>query len=245
MTHTEGVNWLSSKYKMNRSSAADYVNNLRHMLNGEVYKRTNSIIATNYFLSKIADDFSDAQKENAYQSVAKHIDYYENLTNGNLKGLRQVLNQQIEKNSTSTNTSNHSGFNNKINSKNSLKNSLKNMIQNARSAASMSGKPKKTIHKYKRVKFTSDVDFADFLEAKISSQKGLCALTDIPLQFHGTHTDRKLLCSLDRIDSNGDYEANNLQIVCQFINMWKSDYNNKECLRLIELIKSTPNRDVS
>lgn len=32
--------------------------------------------------------------------------------------------------------------------------------------------------------------------------------------------DPEMLCSLDRIDSNGHYERGNLQIVCRFVNRW-------------------------
>ncbi len=45
----------------------------------------------------------------------------------------------------------------------------------------------------------------------------------IDLQFHGQHSDKNLRPSLDRIDSEGHYVESNLQVVCQFINFWKSD----------------------
>lgn len=44
--------------------------------------------------------------------------------------------------------------------------------------------------------------------------------------------------SLDRIDSNGHYEKDNLQVVCKFANRWKSASDNGEFKRLIEIIRS-------
>jgi hypothetical protein len=79
------------------------------------------------------------------------------------------------------------------------------------------------------------------LEALIGSlldiQENRCALTGIAFQFHGQGADRNLLPSADRIDSNGHYEAGNLQIVCQFINFWKGAANNDDFKRLLMLVR--------
>ena len=81
----------------------------------------------------------------------------------------------------------------------------------------------------------------DELEATIAGlldiQGNRCALTGIPFQFHGGGADKNLLPSLDRIDSNGHYEVGNLQVVCQFINFWKSDTDNEEFARLLMLVR--------
>ncbi|MCP5365987.1 MAG: hypothetical protein H6907_17680 [Hyphomicrobiales bacterium] len=68
-------------------------------------------------------------------------------------------------------------------------------------------------------------------------QGNCCALTGIPFDFLGPESDKSLLPSLDRIDSNGHYEAGNLQVVCQFINFWKSDSENEEFKRLLMLVR--------
>jgi hypothetical protein len=59
----------------------------------------------------------------------------------------------------------------------------------------------------------------------------------IPLQYRGDHTDHQLLASLDRIDSNGHYAEGNLQVVCRFVNKWKSDLANAEFIRLLSLVR--------
>lgn len=69
------------------------------------------------------------------------------------------------------------------------------------------------------------------------AQEGLCALSGLPLQWIGGD-DPQLCCSLDRIDSDGHYEISNLQIVCQFINRWKSDGDNGEFARLLAIVRS-------
>lgn len=114
------------------------------------------------------------------------------------------------------------------------------MIYYAKQAASASGKMRQSKNKEKRIAFKNNEEFEVFLEQKYHEQDGLCALTNIPLELQGPDTDKQLVCSLDRIDSDGDYEPENLQIVCHFINMWKSDRNNDQFLKHIDLIKMTP-----
>jgi hypothetical protein len=81
--------------------------------------------------------------------------------------------------------------------------------------------------------------FQEILDNLLTDQDRLCAITGIPLQLDGEYDDKELLCSLDRIDSNGHYEAGNLQIVCRFINRWKSNSDDASFRRLVALIKSS------
>ncbi|MDX0433205.1 hypothetical protein GOL30_31280 [Sinorhizobium medicae] len=71
----------------------------------------------------------------------------------------------------------------------------------------------------------------------LGQQGNRCALTGIPFQYLGQHEDKNLLPSLDRIDSNGHYEEGNLQVVCQFINFWKSDSDNEQFKQLLNLVR--------
>jgi hypothetical protein len=77
-----------------------------------------------------------------------------------------------------------------------------------------------------------------YLAALLEAQEGLCAITGIQLQYLGDEEDKELLCSLDRIDSNGHYEIGNLQIVCRFVNRWKNDGDNREFRRLVAMVRS-------
>ena len=47
-------------------------------------------------------------------------------------------------------------------------------------------------------------------------------------------------CSAHSTESTAEhYERGDLQVVCRFINRWKSDSNDKTFKRLIELVRST------
>jgi hypothetical protein len=69
-------------------------------------------------------------------------------------------------------------------------------------------------------------------------QEGLCAITDLRLQYEGDHDDIEMVCSLDRIDSDKHYEPGNLQIVCRFVNRWKSNGKDEEFRRLIRVVQA-------
>ncbi|OCW57064.1 hypothetical protein [Hoeflea olei] len=75
------------------------------------------------------------------------------------------------------------------------------------------------------------------IAALIEEQGGVCVLSGLPLQFDGAEQDSQMLASLDRIDSNGHYAKGNLQVVCRFVNKWKSDMPDPEFRRLMTLVK--------
>lgn len=75
--------------------------------------------------------------------------------------------------------------------------------------------------KNKELRFASQQQLEKYLVDLLELQEGQCAITGLPLQYDGEYEDAEMLCSLDRIDSNGHYEAGNLQVVCRFANCWK------------------------
>ncbi len=91
--------------------------------------------------------------------------------------------------------------------------------------------------KNKEFRFASAAALEEYLLKLRADQEGLCALSGLVLQYDGDYDDASLLCSLDRIDSSGHYEAGNLQIVCRFINQWKSDQEDHEFQRLLRLVR--------
>ncbi len=93
--------------------------------------------------------------------------------------------------------------------------------------------------KNKENRFGSQRALEEYIDKLVTSQEGLCAVTGLPLQYPGEASDLQMLCSLDRIDSNGHYEEGNLQIVCRFINHWKSDENDAEFRRLIDVVRNS------
>jgi len=120
-----------------------------------------------------------------------------------------------------------------------LKRAAYRMVATAAKTAGQSGGQQVRQIKDKKVLFESPDKFREYVEALVEQQGGGCALTGIVLQFDGEETDENLLCSLDRIDSNGDYEKGNLQVVCRFINLWKQDVDDDEFRRLLMLVRSS------
>lgn len=74
------------------------------------------------------------------------------------------------------------------------------------------------------------------LERLMDIQENRCALTGIPFQFDGSN--RNLLPSPDRIDSQGHYAEGNIQIVCQFVNFWKGSTPNEEFRELLGIVRA-------
>ena len=62
-----------------------------------------------------------------------------------------------------------------------------------------------------------------------------CAITGLVLKFDGS--DDQMHPSLDRINSDGHYEPDNLQVVARFINCWKTDTIDNEFRRLIAIVR--------
>lgn len=54
----------------------------------------------------------------------------------------------------------------------------------------------------------------------LGEQEDRCALTDLRLGYVGETDGLQTRLSLERIDSNGHYTSDNVQIVCRFINRW-------------------------
>ncbi|MCA1492003.1 DUF3427 domain-containing protein [Ensifer sp. NBAIM29] len=113
--------------------------------------------------------------------------------------------------------------------------SIFEMARNAFQAAAQSGKETIHINKNKEVR---ERELREVIDDLISEQKGLCNITGLRLQFLGDCDDSQMLASLDRIDSNGHYEKQNLQVVCRFVNRWKSDGSDSDFRRLIGIIRS-------
>ncbi|WP_019196478.1 hypothetical protein [Afipia birgiae] len=108
--------------------------------------------------------------------------------------------------------------------------SVENTVKNA------NGQIVQRILKNKELRMSS-ADLEKLIASLLDLQDNRCALTGIPFQFLSLEVDKKLLPSLDRIDSAGHYEEGNLQVVCQFINFWKADSDNAEFQRLLMLVR--------
>jgi hypothetical protein len=117
-----------------------------------------------------------------------------------------------------------------------LKRTILSMVFNAESAAAASGKQTTSVTKVKHL-FHSRQELETIAVRLFEAQDRLCALTGLALQLNGLEDDRAMLASLDRIDSEGHYQDGNLQVVCQFVNFWKSNTPNDEFRRLLSIVK--------
>ncbi len=98
--------------------------------------------------------------------------------------------------------------------------------------------------KNKEFGFANVLELETFVNKLLSIQEGICAISGLTLQYRDSCDDPAMLCSLDRIDSNGHYERGNLQVVCRFINKWKSDAPDDEFRRLLHVVRD-PNAYMS
>ncbi|MCO6416072.1 hypothetical protein JYK14_07795 [Siccirubricoccus sp. KC 17139] len=112
------------------------------------------------------------------------------------------------------------------------------MAMTAMATAAQSGAIVTTTRKDKEVRFPTQLALENHIGALMEAQEGLCALTGLEMQLDGGD-DPALCYSLDRIDSDGHYEAGNLQLVCKFANAWKGATANAEFRRLVEMIRAS------
>jgi hypothetical protein len=85
----------------------------------------------------------------------------------------------------------------------------------------------------------SRVELEALLLRLMGEQEDRCALTGLPLGYAGDCGDPQMCASPDRIDSKGHYTADNIQLVCWFINRWKGADDNQLALRLIGALRQT------
>jgi len=110
------------------------------------------------------------------------------------------------------------------------------MADNAASAARGSNTETRYVTKNKEIHHTR-AELVTIIEALLEEQKGLCALSGLPMQWRGDHDDTELCASLDRIDSGGHYAKDNLQVVCWFVNRWKGTMADGEFRRLLAMLR--------
>jgi 5-methylcytosine-specific restriction protein A len=81
---------LRDKYSLGINSAAIFIKQYRHMLLGEVFQRTISAPALEYFLCNILKDRGQESAQLAVASVWKHIEYHDGLSKGKQKSIRKI-----------------------------------------------------------------------------------------------------------------------------------------------------------
>lgn len=91
MTYTEGYRWLETNCGFNGSSAADLINNFRYLMNGQSFERKLNRYYANYFLGQIYQMYGTAGLQNALDSLAQHVHYYEDISKSNMQAMREIM----------------------------------------------------------------------------------------------------------------------------------------------------------
>lgn len=90
ITLTKGRDDLVSAHGFNANSANMTIRSLRHMLNGERYRRALTLDATDYFLSRIREEYGNEGLQKALAGLSAHIDY-RHSTGVTVPGLQTIL----------------------------------------------------------------------------------------------------------------------------------------------------------
>ena len=80
----------------------------------------------------------------------------------------------------------------------------------------------------------------DDLKRLWDDQDGLCALSGVQMDLPRMKTDSHgfpTCASLDRIDSDRGYVLDNVQFVCNFVNMGKGPNSDEEAIEFIEKVR--------
>lgn len=176
--------------------------------------------------------------------------YLEDVENGNIQfwwdGVRPISRRRFQDIldlaessliSAKTNKADRSGLRKRRSKAEALKATFKHLAKQAqRTARYSNGQLVLRRVKNKDLNMTPKEAEA-YVEWLYDQQKGLCKISGLRLQLFGQETDPEMLCSLDRIDSGGHYVKGNLQIVCRFINRWKSDDESQNFSRLLDIVR--------
>jgi 5-methylcytosine-specific restriction protein A len=82
---------VAQKTSMNEASARDYINTLQKLIKGKSYTRTINAYGTEYFLSKIHEEFDRQVLLNAVASVKKHLQYYQGVGKSSQPKIQGIL----------------------------------------------------------------------------------------------------------------------------------------------------------
>lgn len=86
----KGTDDLVKAYGFKPSSANSTIRSVRHMLNGERYRRRVTTQITEYVMGRISEEYGPSGLRKALTGLSAHIDYLHSL-NVNAPGLQTVL----------------------------------------------------------------------------------------------------------------------------------------------------------
>lgn len=90
ITLAKGAMDLVRVHGFNPNSASMTIRSLRHLINGERYRRALTVEATDYFLSRIKDEYGHEGLRVALRGLSSHIDY-RHSTGVSVPSLQSIL----------------------------------------------------------------------------------------------------------------------------------------------------------
>lgn len=88
-----------------------------------------------------------------------------------------------------------------------------------------------------KTKANRDRDLSlDFLLSLYEKQKGLCAISGLPMTHISGQGKQAFNISIDRIDSSRNYEEDNVQLVCCALNIMKSDFIEQDFIKICKAV---------
>lgn len=90
ITLTNGTTDLVRIHGFNSNSASMTIRSLRHLINGERYRRALTVEATDYFLGRIREEYGSEGLRVALRGLSSHIDY-RHSTGVNVPSLQSIL----------------------------------------------------------------------------------------------------------------------------------------------------------
>ncbi|AXT50367.1 hypothetical protein D1818_05815 [Aquimarina sp. BL5] len=91
LTRKEGIDKIAGNGRMNSNSAADYIHNLKRLLDGEKFTRTLNSYSMDYYLKNIHLNYGKRGISNALKALKLHITYYENLQKITMHSMREIF----------------------------------------------------------------------------------------------------------------------------------------------------------
>ena len=90
ITFIQARDQLVGEDRMNKNSAADYINNFRYMKEGKRFTRTLNAFSMEYYFENIYNDYGSPGLSQALIALKRHIDYYEDIQKVRMHNMRTI-----------------------------------------------------------------------------------------------------------------------------------------------------------
>jgi len=90
MTFSEGQKVIAGDKKMNKNSAADYINDFKGLIEGRRFTRTLNAYSMEYFLEHLFNDYGTQGLTDALTALKEHIEYNEGIQKVRMHKMRDI-----------------------------------------------------------------------------------------------------------------------------------------------------------